>query len=471
VSIAAGTTATLTAPSAPPRRRVEVGLLLIAVVITTGAYALVSLGRTADLPTNLRPFVGVIAALLLLGHVANRVLAKHADASLFPVAGMLNGIGYVIIARLEPKLANRQAAWTAIAIVAYVLTLTAVRSTRRIERLRYTFALIGVMLLLLPLVPGIGREINGSRIWVGIGPISFQPGELAKITLALYFASYLVDHREVLAGVKKRTRLGRLGVTLPELRHAGPIALMWAVSLMVMFYQKDLGSSLLFFTLFVVMVWLATGRPLYLIIGSLMFALGSFISWMAFAHVQRRVRVWIDPWPEASKAGYQIVQSLYAFGSGGVGGTGLALGSPTRIPYASTDFIFAVIGEELGFVGTTAVLAAFLLLIGAGLRIARRATRPFDQLLAAGLTTIIGVQTFVIVGGVTRLVPLTGVTLPFVSYGGSSLVINYVLIALLVRISHENNQRDLEVDTEEAQLADALGGRTTKKRKKKPKAI
>ncbi len=448
----------MTAMMQPARRRVEAGLLLIAVVITSGAYALVSLGRTADLPANIRPFVGIIAALLLIGHLANRLVAKHADPSLLPIAGLLNGIGYVIITRLDPVLANRQAGWTAIAIGAYVMTLLVIRDTRRLERMRYTFALLGVLLLLLPLIPGVGREINGSRIWIGLGPFSFQPGELAKITLALYFASYLVDRRELLAGVKKRSALGRLGITLPELRHSGPIAAMWAISLMVMFYQKDLGSSLLFFTLFVVMVWLATGRSLYLGIGAVLFAIGSFISWTVFSHVQRRVRIWINPWPEATDAGFQIVQSLYAFGSGGVGGTGLALGSPTRIPYASTDFVFAAIGEELGFVGTTAVLAAFLLLIGAGLRIARRATRPFEQLLVAGLTTIIGVQTFIIIGGVTRLVPLTGVTLPFVSYGGSSLVINYVLIALLVRISHDNNARDLDADTEAAQLADALGG-------------
>ncbi len=442
----------------PPRRRVEAGLLFIAVIITTGAYALVSLGRTADLPANLRPFVGIIAGLLLIAHLANRLVAKHADPSILPLAGMLNGIGYVVITRLDPILANRQAAWTAVAIAAYTITLIVVRSTRRLERLRYTFALAGVVLLLLPVIPGIGKEINGSRIWVGIGPVSFQPGEVAKIALALYFASYLVDRRELLAGVKRKTPFGRFGLALPEIRHAGPIAAMWAASLMVMFYEKDLGSSLLFFTLFVVMVWIATGRTLYLGIGAVMFMVGSFVSWSIFSHVQRRVRIWVDPWPEASDAGFQIVQSLYAFGSGGVGGTGLGLGDPRRIPYASTDFVFAAIGEELGFAGTIAVLSAFLLLVGAGLRIARRASRPFEQLLAAGLTTIIGVQTFIIIGGVTRLVPLTGVTLPFVSYGGSSLVINYVLIALLVRISHDNNERDQAADSEAVQLAEALGG-------------
>jgi cell division protein FtsW (lipid II flippase) len=414
------------------RRRAELGMLALALAVTGAAYALVSLGRTADLPANLRPFVGVIAGLLLVAHFGNRLFAPYADPGLLPLAGLLNGIGYVVITRLDPILANRQAAWTGVAIAGYVITLIVLRNPKTLQ-LRYLFGAIGLGLLLLPLVPGIGKEINGSRIWVGIGPVSFQPGELAKVALALFFASYLIDNRELLAGTANRSLYG---LAVPELRHLGPLVGAWAVSLLVMFYQKDLGSSLLFFTLFIVMVWLATGRRFYLVLGAVMFAVGSYASWSAFSHVQRRVRIWRDPWPEAQDAAFQIVQSLYAFGSGGVGGTGLALGSPTRIPYAATDFIFAAIGEELGFAGTSAVLFCFVLLIGSGIRIARRAVRPFDQLLAAGLTTIIGVQTFIIIGGVTRLVPLTGVTLPFVSYGGSSLVINYVIIAILARLSH-----------------------------------
>ena len=414
------------------RRRAELGMLTLGLIITGGAYTLVSLGRTADLPANLRPFLGVIAGLLLVAHCANRWLTPFADPVLLPIAGLLNGIGYVVITRLDPILANRQAAWTAVAIMAYVMTLIVLRNPRTL-RLRYVFGLIGLGLLLLPLVPGIGREINGSRIWVGVGPVSFQPGELAKVALAVFFASYLVDNRELIAGTANRSLFG---LAVPDLRHIGPLVGAWAVSLLVMFYQKDLGSSLLFFTLFIVMVWLATGRRFYLFTGAVMFVVGAYASWGAFSHVQRRVRIWRNPWPEAQDAGFQIVQSLYAFGAGGVGGTGLALGSPTRIPYAATDFIFAAIGEELGFAGTSAVLLAFTLFIGSGIRIARRAQRPFDQLLAAGLTTIIGVQTFIIIGGVTKLVPLTGVTLPFVSYGGSSLVINYVIVAILVRLSH-----------------------------------
>ena len=418
------------------RRRAELGLLLIAFALTVSAYILVSLGRTAKIPVNLRPFLGVIAALLAAAHIATRRFAKHADAGLLPVAGLLNGLGYVMIVRLNPVLANRQAAWTGVGIGAYVLTVGLVRRARQLERFRYTFALAGMALLLLPLVPGLGYNINGSRIWAHFGPISFQPGELAKLCLAVFFASYLVEKRELLGIAGRRI----VGVTFPEFRHAGPLLVAWVISILVMVAERDLGSSLLFFALFIAMLWVATQRNSYLLLGGVLFVFGALVSWQLFDHVHNRVRVWIDPWPTATKGGYQIVQSLYAFGSGGMAGTGLALGSPSRIPYASTDFIFAAIGEELGLFGTCAVLALFLILVGTGLRTAMRASdlgRPFDALLAVGVTTILAVQTFIIVGGVTRIVPLTGVTLPFVSYGGSSLVVNYMLVAVLVRISHD----------------------------------
>jgi cell division protein FtsW (lipid II flippase) len=423
--------------TAVKRRRSEFGLLLVVAGLVVAAYTLVSLGRTASVPGNLRPFVAVILGLFLCAHLATRRFARHADPALLPIAVLLNGIGYVFIARLEPRLANKQAAWTAVGIVAYGATLGIIRNVRRLEHYRYTLALLGTVLLLAPLAPGIGTNINGSRIWVRLGPLSFQPGELAKLSLAVFFASYLVEKRELLAGV--RGKRGRL--SLPDLRHFGPILAAWAVSLVVLIAERDLGSSLLFFALFVSMLWVATARGAYLVIGSMMFAVGAFISWASFSHVQNRVRVWLNPWPTADRGGFQIVQSLYALGTGGLVGTGLALGDPTRIPYSYSDFIFAAIGEELGLAGTTAVLVLFLILVGSGLRIALAADSPFEKLLATGLTTILGFQTFIIVGGVTRLVPLTGVTLPFMSYGGSSLVVNYVIVALLVRISHNTTAR------------------------------
>jgi cell division protein FtsW (lipid II flippase) len=419
------------------RRNTELGLMVMAAVLTAAAYALAGLGRSASLPANLVPFLLIILGLLAVAHVATRRLAPSADGILLPLAGLLNGIGYVFIARLDADLAALQAMWTALGVGAFVATLAFVRRARDIERLRYTFALIGIGLLLLPLVPGIGQEINGAQLWVKIGPATFQPGELAKIALAVFFASYLVEKQPLLAmGTQKVA-----GLWVPNVRHFGPIVLAWAFSLIVMFWEKDLGSSLLFFALFITLLWVATGRNIYLGIGGLMFAVGAMIAYSTFAHVRTRISILTDPWSVATGAGYQTVQAMFAFAAGGITGTNLGQGSPQRIPAVSTDFIFAAIGEELGLLGTAAVLMAFVLMVGAGLRIAMRVESPFDKLLAAGLTAIIGLQTFIILGGVTRLVPLTGITLPFVSYGGSSLIANYILLALLLRISADDVER------------------------------
>lgn len=413
------------------RRTTELGLVVLAALITVGLYVLASLGTTASIPANVVPFLGMILGLFGLAHVATRKLAPSADGTLLPLAGLLNGLGYVFIARLDTHLAGLQATWTAIGIAAYILTLVFVRRTRDLESYRYTFMLIGLGLLLLPLVPGIGRNINGARIWVSFGPLNFQPGEFAKIVLAVFFASYLVEKREIL-----RIAAHRIGpISLPDLKHFGPVILAWGASLVVMIAERDLGSSLLFFALFLAMLWIATERLSYLAIGLVLFAIGAVGATLAFSHVQSRIDIWIDPWSHAATAGYQVVQSQFAMAWGGITGTGPGLGNPGIIPAAESDFIFAAIAEELGLLGATAVLITFLLMVGAGLRIAIRSGAPFDKLLATGLTAIIGVQSFIIIGGVVRLVPLTGVTLPFVSYGGSSLVANYVLLALLMRIS------------------------------------
>lgn len=419
------------------RRRTELGLIVVGALITAGAYALAGLGRDAEIPANLIPFLGLVLGLLVTAHFAVRRLAPDADGILLPLAALLNGIGYVFIVRLDEaqedggRLAGLQSMWTAVGIAAFIATLAFVRRSRSLERYRYTFAAIGLGLLLLPLLPVIGRTINGSRIWISVGPANFQPGEAAKIVLAIFFAGYLVERRELLA--LSTFRLGPLH--LPDPKHLGPILLAWGISLAVMTLQKDLGSSLLFFVLFVVMLWVATGRTTYLTLGGTLFLAGATFAYTQFSHVQDRVEVWLDPWPVAADEGYQIVEASFALADGGIAGTGLALGTPTRIPEVETDFIFAAIGEELGLLGAAAVLCAFLLMVGAGLRIALRADSAFDTLLATGLTTLLGVQTFIIIGGITRVLPLTGVTLPFVSYGGSSLVMNYVLLALLLRIS------------------------------------
>jgi len=421
---------------AAARRTTELGLIVLAAIIIVASYALASLGRSASLPANVVPFLGVILGLLVAAHVATRVLAPAADGILLPIALLLNGIGYVFIARLDEDKAAQQAGWTALGVAAFIATLIVVRRVRDLERWRYSFAFAGLGLLLMPLLPLVGHTVGGARLWVRLGPASFQPGEFAKIALAIFFAAYLVEKRELLEHGTVRI----LGQWFPDPKHLGPVMTAWGFSLVVMVFERDLGSSLLFFALFVSMVWMATGRGTYLVIGGLLFAAGSVAGWMAFSHVQARVEIWLDPWPVADGRGYQVVQSMFAFGTGGVAGTGIALGSPGRIPAATTDFIFAAIGEELGLMGSTAIVAAFLLMIGAGLRIALAASNDFEKLLAAGLTTILGVQTFIILGGVTRLVPLTGITLPFVSYGGSSLLANYILLAVLLRIS-DNRSR------------------------------
>ncbi len=421
------------------RRNTELGLVLIAALLTGGAYVLASLGENASLPANLMPFLLVILGLLAAAHLATRLLAPGADGILLPLAGLLNGIGYVFIVRLDRELAALQALWSAVAIGAFIATLALVRRARDVERFRYTFALAGIGLLLMPLLPVIGRNINGARLWVSLGPMNFQPGELAKIALCVFFASYLVEKQELLSYA--RLRIGP--IPFPDFKHYGPLLLAWGASLVVMIFERDLGSSLLFFALFIVLLWVATGRGAYLLVGGVLFAAGAYFTWATFGHVRDRVSVWLDPWPVANEEGFQIVQAAFAFAAGGFAGTNFAQGSPERIPAVTTDFTFAAIGEELGLLGSTAVLVAFVLMVGAGLRIALRAEPPFEKLLAAGLTTILGLQTFIIIAGVTRLVPLTGITLPFISYGGSSLLANYLLLALLLRISDDQTARSL----------------------------
>jgi peptidoglycan glycosyltransferase len=405
-------------------------LLLVAAVVVGSAYALSSLGETASLPVNLLPFLVAIFGLMAAAYFAMRRLAPNAETTLVPIVALLNGLGYVVIARLDRHLAANQATWTAVGVAAFVATLYFVPRAADLERYRYLLALAGIAMLLAPLLPGIGSTKNGARLWLQVGPFSFQPGELAKIALAIFFASYLVERRELLTP-------GMLpsGAFAARARAIGPVLVAWALSIVVMVMEKDLGSSTLFFALFVAMLWIAAGGYLWPLLGLGMFSAGSFLAWTMFNHVQERVRIWIDPWAKASSDGFQLVQASFAFAAGGVVGTGLARGAPQKIPAVATDLVFAAVGEELGLIGAAAVIAAFALIVVIGLRIAQRADRPFEQLLAAGLTTIVGVQSFLIIGGVTRVLPLTGITLPFVSYGGSSVIANWILVALLLRIS------------------------------------
>ena len=421
------------------RRSTELGLMVMVVVLISVAYVLASLGSQSQIPANIVPFLLIVLVLLMTAHLAVRKLAPDADPVLLPTIALLNGFGYVVIAGLNERLAAAQATWTAVAIAAFVGTLWFVKRPRDLERYRYTFAAVGLGLLLLPLVPGIGYDAgSGSRIWVQFGPVNFQPGEVAKVALAIFFAAYLADQRELIA--TSQWRIGPL--RLPHPKYLGPVLVAWAVTLVVMFYQKDLGSSLLFFALFVVMLWVATQRASFLVIGGGLFAAGALFAWRSFGHVRTRVDIWLDPWKDPSGTGFQIIQGLFAMASGGITGTGLGMGGDTRIPAAENDFIFAVMVQELGLAGGAIVLIAYLLIVGSGLRIAQSTEVAFDKLLATGLTLLIGLQAFIILAGVIRLLPLTGVALPFISYGGSSLVMNYVLLAILLRISDQTAQRE-----------------------------
>ncbi len=418
----------------PARRRTELGLIVLAVLLTGGLYGLAGLGKVGNLPADIGPFLAIIFGLLLVAHLAVRRLAPNSDPILLPTAGLLNGIGYVFIARLSTHEARLQAVWTTLGIAAFILTLLLVRRARDLERYRYSLAFAGILLLLLPLAPGIGEDINGARLWIHVGSFNFQPGEIAKLALAIFFASVMVERADLLSRATRR--VGRFLVLDP--RYLAPMLAAWAVSLLIFFSENDLGSSFLFFAMFVGMLWVATGRTFYLGLGAGLFAFGSVVALKIIGHAESRVQGWLDPWPHASTTGYQIVQGWFAIAAGGLFGEGPGQSNASHLPEASTDLIFAVIADELGLIGASALLIGYLLMVGTGLRIAIRCDRPFEKLLATGLSLILGVQTFVIVGGVTRLIPLTGITLPFVSYGGSSLIANYILLALLLRISHDS---------------------------------
>jgi peptidoglycan glycosyltransferase len=419
------------------RRSTELTLIFMAAAITGVAYTLASLGANAVIPARLGPFLALLLVLIGVAHIAVRLLARGADGTLLPLAVLLHGIGYVMISRLDDQFARQQSLWSLVSIAAFVATLLIVQRASDLARYKWTFFLIGAVLLVLPMAPGLGQNINGARIWVDLGPLGFQPGEFAKLAMAIFLAGYLSERRELIAA--STWKIGPL--RLPEIHYIAPVLVAWAFAVLVMVGERDLGSSLMFFTLFVVMMWVATERLSYLIIGFGLFGAAAFVSWKLFDHVQTRVDIWLDPWSDEYGKGWQIVQSLYGIGDGGVAGRGLGRGSPNTIPYAESDFIFAAISEEMGLIGASSVLMAYLLLVGGGLRIALRTDRTFEKLLATGLTTIVGVQAFIIMGGVVKVVPLTGITLPFVSYGGSSLLANYVLLALLLRLSDTSARR------------------------------
>lgn len=420
-------------------RATEARLLVGAVLVTSAAGILLGWSRSSELPPAALVTGLALAAIAIVAHLTVRATAPDADPLLLPIAFLLNGLGLVFVQRVDiatgSQLAAAQAVWTAVSVGAFCALLLFIREVRILGRLQYTVGLLTILLLLSPLIPGLGAGvINGARLWVDVFGMRFQPGELAKLTMVVFLAAYLERNRALLSVATQR--VGPL--LLPAPRHLAPLLVATGTALVIMVGLRDLGSALLFFGAFLVMLYVATGRPAYPALGLLAFGIGAVVAYQLFDHVQLRVSIWLDPWADVSGSAYQLAQSLFALATGGLTGTGLGFGRPQDVPFSATDAIFVVIGEELGLLGATAVLLLYLGMVIRGLKIAQTARDEFATLLATGLTVLLAFQTFVIVGGLTRLVPLTGITLPFVSYGGSSLLSNYLLVALLLRISDES---------------------------------
>ncbi|WP_340537761.1 FtsW/RodA/SpoVE family cell cycle protein [Nocardioides sp. GXZ039] len=453
------------------RRGAELFLLVLALAVGVGGYAAVGLGVEGKVPADIVGYGGWLAALMVAAHIAVRFVAPYADPVLLPVVAALNGLGLAIIHRLDlatdHSFAPKQLTWMTVGVVLFIGTLVLLRDHRILARFTYTFGLLAIVLLILPMAPVIGHQVYGARIWINVGPFTFQPGEIAKVLLVIAFAGYLVLHRDALALAGRRV----LFIDLPRGRDLGPILAMWLVSLGILVFQRDLGSSLLFFGLFLIMLYVATERPGWVIVGGLLFAGGALVAYRLFGHVRVRVDTWLHPFEyyrgPAGQNSDQLVESMFGFSWGGLIGRGFGEGDPTRIPFAESDFIMAAIGEELGLTGVLAVLLLYGVIVERGLRIALISRDSFGKLMATGLAGVFALQLFVVVGGVTRLIPLTGLTTSFLSYGGSSLVASWVIIALLLRISDQArrpipdlaSQEESSPDEESTQVIKVSGGR------------
>lgn len=425
------------------RRNAELALLLFSIGLVVLSMTLVELGAQGTVNVGMLSLVAVLGALALLGHVVLRITAPEADPLILPMALLLNGIGIAEISRIDiaggragwDALGVKQIAWTAMAVVIALVALVVFRNHRVLQRYRYIAMFTGLALLLLPMLPGIGQTVNGARVWIRLGAFSFQPGELAKIALAVFFAGYLVTARDSLSMVGRTF----LGMRFPRVRDLGPILVIWAASMVVLVFQRDLGTSLLYFGLFLVMIYVATGRLSWILLGLALFVGGALLASRLLDYVQGRFQGWLDAFSPAvydrQGGSYQLVQGMFGMADGGLPGTGLGQGRPQTTPLASSDFIVASIGEELGLIGLFAILALYLLIVSRGLRIGFGGTDDFGRLLGIGLSFVVALQVFIVIGGVTRVIPLTGLTTPFLAAGGSSLVANWIIVALLLRLS------------------------------------
>jgi cell division protein FtsW (lipid II flippase) len=430
------------------RNRELLNLLTVG-LLTAAGFASVYIARQEIVSTASLSYAAFFLALFIAAHMVLRVALPNADPYLLPLGGLLTAIGLTMIYRIEPDQAFRQGLWVVVGLAAFAGLVFLVPDYRSLDGVKYILGLLAIGLLVLPAVPGLGRTINGASLWVGVGPVVFQPGEFAKVLLVVFLAGYLRDNRELLS-----MGSGRYG--LPSLKHFGPLIVIWGGAMLVLFQTNDLGGGLLYFSIFLAMLYIATARWPYVAVGLALFALGSWILFqIGPAHLGNRISIWLDcswgmsPSCDVFRDGYQLAQSIFAISSGGLFGSGLGQGvllSPegnTYIPYLSTDFIFAAIAQELGLAGVAALVLLYVVFLYRGFHIAMLADDGFSKLLAAGLTGTLAIQAFIIMGGVSGLIPLTGITLPFISYGGSSIVANFILLALLLMVSNHVNRARL----------------------------
>jgi cell division protein FtsW (lipid II flippase) len=419
-------------------RNRELFALVPASLLVAAGFAALFIQQSQQLSDVSLTYGAMFLGVCVAAHLVVRIRLPYADPYLLPLVSVLACFGLVVIYRLDEDKALRQAGWFGFGLILFTLTIVFLKDFRVLERYRYTIAAAGLALLLLPRVPGIGQQVNGAYLGVGIGAFQFQPAEFGKLAIVIFLAAYLRDTRQLLVQGARRV----LGVTIPPLKHFGPLIVVWGTAMFLLFFIQDLGSSLMYFGGFLALLYVATNRVSFVTIGLVLFAFGAWGMYQIREHIQDRVAIWLDPFKPSlvEDQGYQIAQSLFAQSDGGLFGTGfgqalLSVGGTPLLPAADTDLIYAVIVNELGLAGACGLLLVYLLFCERGMKVAMLATDSFSKLLAAGLTAVFALQVFVIVGGVTKVIPLTGVTLPFVSYGGSSIVANFVLLALLLLIS------------------------------------
>ena len=423
------------------RRNLELVLLCIGAPIVILMFAMLALNQGQRLGLTTLGVPIALFAAFIAAHVAARKFTPDADPAILPIVFVLSGIGIAFVTRLAPNLASNQVAWLFLSVACMIAVLIFSRRLEKLANYKYTLMVIGFALLLSPLIPGIGQEFNGSRIWISIGPFSFQPGELAKVAIVLFLAGYLASNREMLSVFT--WRIGPF--KLPDIRTLAPMLIMWVVALLIVVFEKDLGSALVFFFVFLAILYVATGKKFYLVVGIVLMVIGITGAYLLFDHVQTRVANWLDPFADPQGRGYQMVQALYSMADGDLFGVGIGRGLADNIPIVESDFIFAALAEETGLLGAAGLLLVYLSFAIRGFVTAARAKSDYSSFVAVGLTSIIVLQAFIIVGGVTRLIPLTGLTLPFMSQGGSSLLASFIGVGFLLRCGDEGTgvQREM----------------------------